>query len=84
MGAGVAAGAQGFAELQAVHAGHHEIEHQQIVGRFGVQRQGAETVAGLAHGVARGAQVEHQQVSDVGLVFGHQDAFGRVHGRWVW
>ncbi|MCY1546981.1 hypothetical protein D9M68_830120 [compost metagenome] len=76
----VAARAQGLAHLQPVQSRHHQVEHQQVVPDFGLQRQRRRSIAGLAHAVAGAAQVQRQQIPDIGLVLGNQDLLHGVHG----
>ena len=77
-GRAAAARPQRFAQLQAVHARHHQVEHQQVMRMRAVARQRGQAVGHFRHVIAGAAQVEHQQVADVGLVFGDEDGL-HVH-----
>jgi hypothetical protein len=67
-----APGAQGFANLQAVQARQHQVEYQQITRRLGLRRQSRRTIRHRRDLVTRLGEVQHEQVADVGLVFGNQ------------
>ncbi len=81
----VGAFAQAAAQGQAVGAGQHQVQHDEV-GRMPAQPVPhglAVTHGGRTH--ARGAQVVAQQLADVGIVVHHQDARtlgGRGCGGW--
>jgi len=68
-----------LADLQAVHTGQHQVQHQRAP-RLRLQ-QGQALVAGGGMGdlIAFIAQVHAQQVGDVDIVFDDQDALGTAH-----
>ncbi len=66
---GVSARAQRLADLKSVHAGHHQIEDQQIAGLLVLAVQCRPAVGHCLYLVVGIAQVHDQQVADIGLVF---------------
>ena len=68
-----ALGTQRLAHLEPVQARHHQIEDQQVAAAVGLAVQRSATVRHRRHVVAGLAQVERDQVADVGLVFGNED-----------
>ena len=74
-----AARAQRLRHLETVEAGHHQVEDEQVGRPLALPGERRGAVADRVHVVARALQVHHQQVADVGLVFGDEDRRG--HGR---
>jgi hypothetical protein len=72
----VVGGAQAAADGQAVLAGHHQVEHDQV-GRF-AQHQAVERLAVLGQDDFEAflGQVAAQQVADARIVIDHQDLVG--------
>ncbi len=68
----VAALAQGFQELEAVHLGHLDVEHDGVGGALGYFGEGLGAVARLLHPVAFVLQDHVQAVADCGFVVDHQ------------
>ncbi|MDT4836680.1 hypothetical protein FQZ97_703890 [compost metagenome] len=69
------------ADLEAVDAGQHEVEHQRVPLAALQRAQAGVAVGGVLDRVALVAQVHAQQLGNVGVVLDDQHAFGGVHGR---
>src|SRR5262249_6386707 len=65
-------------ELEAVHLGHHHVEHRKVGLRAAGELERLRTVVRLDHGVARVLEAEHDQLEDVLLVVGGKDDRLRV------
>ena len=76
IGRAVVGGAQAPADRQAVLAGHHQVEHDQV-GRF-AQHQAVERLAVLGQDDLEAllGQIAAQQVADAGVVVNDQDLVG--------
>jgi hypothetical protein len=60
---------------------HHQVQDQQVAGALGL---GGQRGAAVGHGrdrITRLLQVQHDEVADVGLVFGNEDVAGHGRGR---
>src|SRR5581483_6371051 len=66
-------GAQLAADLQPIHAGQHEVEHDQIIGVAGRQVVAGDAIVGYVHGVPLLAEHTTQDVRQALFVFHHQD-----------
>jgi hypothetical protein len=73
-------GAGAAADLEAVDAGQHQVEHQRVPAAALQFAQAGMAVGGMLHGIALVAQVHAQKFGDVGVVLDDQHAFGGVHG----
>jgi hypothetical protein len=73
-------GAGAAADLEAVHAGQHQVEHQRVPMAALQFAQARVAVRGVFDHIAFVAQVHAQQFGDVGVVLDDQHAFGSVHG----
>ena len=76
--------AQAPTQVQAVHAGQHEVEHDHVVAVLGGQAQAARTVAGVVHAESAVFQVFTDHAGDAAVVFDQQNEagllFARLHG----
>ena len=64
--------------LEAVHAGQHQVQHDQAGAVGAVGREGGNAVLGLLDGKALVGKVFHEKPAQAGFVFNHQDV---GHGR---
>ena len=72
--------ARALADLQAVHARQHQVQHQRVPAALFQPAHAFMTVGGMLDRVAFVAQVHAQQFGDVGVVLDDQHAAGGFHG----
>lgn len=69
------------ADLQAIDAGQHQVEDQRVPTALLQQAQAFAAVGAVHHLEVFVAQVQADQVGNVGVVLDHQDSFGLIHVR---
>ncbi len=74
-------GACALADLKAVDARQHQVQHQRVPAAFLQPPHAFVAVRGMLDGIAFVPQVQTQQFRDVGVVFDDEYASWRVHGR---
>ena len=68
--------AEGLQKADAVHAGHHHVEEDQVHGRLGRQ-QPLPAVARVADGITGGGEQPPYEVAHISVIFHDED-----HGHW--
>ncbi len=74
-------GAGATADFQAVDAGQHQVEDQCIPAALLEQAHAFVAIGTVGHLELLVAQVQADQVGDMGIVLDHQDSFGLIHVR---
>ena len=75
-----AAEPEAFGDFEAVGAGEHDVEEDEVKGAAAGKLEGGATIAGKVDGVGLFAEATDQEVGHFGVVFDDQDVHGSSRG----